>query len=59
MTEEKKWYNLTVDEVLESLNSSPQGLSHEEAQKRLEQFGPNELAEKGKVSAWALPNDVE
>jgi len=35
-------------------NSSGSGLSQEEAQRRLVEFGPNELVEKEKVSAWAI-----
>ncbi|MEW6033879.1 MAG: cation-translocating P-type ATPase [Chloroflexota bacterium] len=37
-----------------SLNTSPSGLSQEEAQRRLAQFGPNELAEERKISPWAI-----
>ena len=33
-------------EVEKKLGSSPQGLTQAEAQKRLKQYGPNELAEK-------------
>jgi Ca2+-transporting ATPase len=45
-----QWYNLTVVKALEALGTSEQGLSSEEAQKRLSQFGPNELKEKKKTS---------
>jgi Ca2+-transporting ATPase len=54
MLKEAKWYNLKLDEVISSLNSSSDGLSQEEARKRLAQFGPNELVKKVKVPAWRL-----
>lgn len=50
----KNWHNLEASETITSLNSSASGLSQEEAQKRLEQFGPNELIEKEKISPWAI-----
>ncbi len=50
----KNWHNLKASETITSLNSSASGLSQEEAQKRLEQFGPNELVEKEKISPWAI-----
>ena len=52
--EEKKWYNLDVAEVLKSLGSRPEGLTAEEAKKRLAQYGPNELKEEKKTSIWSL-----
>jgi len=39
-------HSLTVEEVLKSLNSSMRGLSMDEADKRLEKFGKNEIPEK-------------
>jgi len=50
----QNWYNLKPAEVISSLNSSSHGLSQEEAQKRLAQFGPNELVEKEKISPWKI-----
>jgi magnesium-transporting ATPase (P-type) len=41
----KPWHTLTVDETLERLNSDEEGLSQEEAERRLSEFGPNQLAE--------------
>ena len=35
-------------EILQRLNTSPAGLSEEEAAERLEVFGPNEVAQEGK-----------
>jgi len=50
----RNWHNLEASEAIASLNSTTFGLSREEAQRRLAQFGPNELVKKGKVSAWAI-----
>lgn len=43
-----QWHNKEIKEVLEDLKSSTQGLSSEDAQKRLEEYGLNELLEKKK-----------
>jgi Ca2+-transporting ATPase len=40
----------TVDETLKELFATIEGLSQEEAAKRLQQYGPNELKEKEKLS---------
>ncbi|MFO8091299.1 MAG: HAD-IC family P-type ATPase [Desulfatiglandaceae bacterium] len=42
-TKEKKWYQLSRQEVFEKLSTQPEGLSSHEAALRLESFGPNEL----------------
>ena len=40
------WHVLEATEIVQALKTSPtQGLSEEEASRRLEQFGPNELEE--------------
>jgi len=52
--ETKIWHNQEVSEVVSSLNSSGNGLSQAEAQRRLAQYGPNELREEKKVSIWSL-----
>ena len=52
--EERNWHSLSVDEALGSLTSSKDGLSLEEAQKRLTQFGPNELRKEKTVSWWLM-----
>lgn len=43
-----RWHQREASEVTESLGSSLQGLSSEEIQRRLGQYGPNELREKKK-----------
>ncbi|MGC2061388.1 MAG: cation-translocating P-type ATPase [Thermodesulfovibrionales bacterium] len=42
------WHQKTVDDVISELNTSRKGLSRDQAQKRLLEFGPNELKEKEK-----------
>ena len=48
---DRNWHNLSATETIESLGSSRQGLSREEAQRRLSQFGPNELEVNFKMKA--------
>lgn len=54
MSIERIWHNLSASEVIESLNSGTQGLTREEAEQRLAQYGPNELVEKKKTPPWML-----
>lgn len=48
-----KHYLHSVDEVFEAVNSTPEGLSSAEAEKRLTQNGKNKLAEAKKVSMFS------
>ncbi len=49
------WHVLEATEIVQALQTSPkQGLSDEEASRRLEQFGPNELEEAAKPSLFQL-----
>lgn len=50
----KDWHKLDVADVISSLKTNPGGLSTQEAAARLKQYGPNELAEKHKISPWAI-----
>ncbi len=43
-------WSLTVQSALKILDSSPRGLSETEAKRRLDEFGPNSLAEKTTLS---------
>jgi len=48
--DEKKWYSLDIKSVLESLRTSRKGLEGDEALRRLEEYGPNELIEEKKTT---------
>jgi Ca2+-transporting ATPase len=49
------WYSLTAEETLDKLDvQSNRGLSVDEAEARLTEFGPNQLTETRGVSAWEL-----
>ncbi len=45
---------MRTEEALLKLESSPKGLSNEEAAKRLERYGPNQLEEKNKVTPFKV-----
>ena len=48
-------YHLTpVDEVADLLETSPKGLSHDEAHRRLSQYGHNRLEVKKKKTIWTM-----
>ena len=49
------WHALSREEVLEKLDSGlEEGLSSQEAAKRLEKYGPNQLAEGKKTTFWEM-----
>ena len=48
------WHTLQVAQAGELLRSSPKGLSSEQAQQRLAEYGPNELQAARRISPWAL-----
>ena len=48
------WHRLTADEALQETGSTPRGLTSEEASARLDEHGPNELAQKGLKSKWRI-----
>jgi Ca2+-transporting ATPase len=49
------WHAVEADEVLSRLATyAERGLSVEEAQRRLDQFGPNELEEAPSISFWQM-----
>ncbi|HET8707681.1 MAG TPA: HAD-IC family P-type ATPase, partial [Pseudomonadales bacterium] len=48
------WHALEENQLLQTLASQKTGLSSEEAARRLQEFGPNQIAEKNKTSALQL-----
>ncbi|HEY7912072.1 MAG TPA: cation-translocating P-type ATPase, partial [Blastocatellia bacterium] len=48
------WHTLPVETALESLESGREGLSSEEAARRLIEYGPNELQAFDKISPWQI-----
>lgn len=48
------WHTLTVEQTLERLASGPRGLTEDEAAKRLQQYGPNELQARTHISPWSI-----
>lgn len=51
-TESDDWHLLSIDEVSGVLASSTEGLRFDEARERLARYGPNQLREGRKSSAW-------
>ncbi len=49
-----KWLKLTIDETLKNLNTTKNGLSNEEVQKRSLEYGKNELVEEAKAGPIRL-----
>jgi Ca2+-transporting ATPase len=51
--EQEKWFTFSIEKVVDTLNTSQEGgLTSEEAQLRLEKYGPNELVAGKKTPAW-------
>ena len=48
------WHTRTKEEVLKDLETSPRGLSDAEAAQRLDKYGQNRLAEKGRKSPFKM-----
>ena len=49
------WYQKESGEVVDELGSTVKGLSAQETQNRLKKYGPNELEEKKKKTAFMMP----
>ena len=43
------WYRLKTEDVLDALKTSGRGLSNEEVLRRLDEYGPNRLAEEERI----------
>lgn len=54
MSQEKNWHALAVEEVFKELKTSARGLTIAEAEKRLKEYGPNELEEEKRRTKLAL-----
>ena len=52
--EKKEWHSLSPKESLESLETTPRGLSWEEAERRQAVFGVNELTDKDQISKLTI-----
>jgi len=48
------WHTLSVEQAFEQLQSQPIGLTHTEAQARLQRFGPNEIEAAHRISPWRI-----
>ncbi len=48
------WWNLSTTDCLKELNTINAGLGNQEAQRRLAEYGPNELQAAHRVSPWTL-----
>ncbi|HEY7744746.1 MAG TPA: HAD-IC family P-type ATPase, partial [Desulfuromonadales bacterium] len=48
------WHQLPAEKVLDRLGTSSDGLSGEEAARRLAEYGPNELQAARRISPWAI-----
>lgn len=49
------WYKMEVSEVLDNLDTDQQkGLPSDQVQKRLDEYGLNELVERGIKSPWRI-----
>ena len=49
-----RWHQREISDVLEALGTSLEGLSAQEARKRLDDYGPNELKEKEKKTPLTM-----
>ncbi|TFG26952.1 MAG: ATPase, partial [Promethearchaeota archaeon] len=45
-----KWHSIEIEEIFKTLNTSPRGLSEEEAERRLLEYGPNQIEEEEPIS---------
>ena len=49
-----QWHAEEVEKVLDALGTTPDGLSSEEAERRLEEYGPNKLVEREGVNPFII-----
>lgn len=48
------WHTLSVSQTLEKLRSSARGLTVAEAERRLTEYGPNQLQAAARISPWMI-----
>jgi Ca2+-transporting ATPase len=53
-TEKTQWHTLEVEDLFKKLDTGRGGLAPDEARRRLGVYGPNKLAEKRKISPFAI-----
>jgi Ca2+-transporting ATPase len=51
---EQPWHTMPADDVLSDFESSQDGLSEDEAQSRLDEYGPNQIGEEEEISKWQV-----
>ncbi len=49
-----EWHAMETEELMRALKASEKGLSEEEAKRRLQEFGPNELVERKRVTPFQI-----
>jgi Ca2+-transporting ATPase len=49
-----EWHAIETEEFMKGLKASEKGLSEEEAKRRLQEFGPNELVERKRVTPFQI-----
>jgi Ca2+-transporting ATPase len=51
----QNWHTLKIEDLIHELGTDlAKGQSPEESARRLEQYGPNELVERGVTSPWKI-----
>ncbi|MFN2511719.1 MAG: cation-translocating P-type ATPase [Pyrinomonadaceae bacterium] len=50
----QQWHTLSVSQTFEKLRSSPRGLTVVEAERRLAEYGPNQLQAAARISPWMI-----
>ena len=54
MSDEKEYYRMTIQETLDSWDTSEKGLSKNETEKRLKKYGENTLKAEIKIPLWLV-----
>jgi len=49
-----EWHAMKTEELMATLKASEKGLSSEEAERRLQEYGPNELIERKRVTVFQI-----